>query len=209
MTITRNTLERTELRNDCGNFVVLLDIGKIFCVFRMSKGFLSTRRLVNRFMTSFTTQIARRGFRAMGVPNSVIPFLAGIVRRINYQIQWSNSALWKQRTEEARNLYREFLKERHEVSPVYRFRGPSETVRRASGDRTGRIQPVPVVNAQVKEPSSRFEKLRHKLDSSTLVLGGLGFVIVTSMGGPMLAKKMNWVDPLDAASSRLDNFSLK
>ena len=158
-------------------------------------------RLVNRLMTSFTTQIARRGFRAIGVPNSVVPLLAGIVRRINHQIQWGNKIAWEKRMQTVQDLYREFLKEKHNVSPVYRFRGPSETVRTASGE-TRRVQPS---STPKPEPRSRLEKLRAKIDSSTLVLGGLSFVVIASIGGPMLAKRVKWVDPLDVTSSRLDN----
>ena len=167
----------------------------------MAKQQLPTR-LVNRLMTSFTTQIARRGFRAIGVPNTVVPILAGIVRRINHQIQWGNKHVWEKRMQTIQDLYREFLKDKHNVSPVYRFRGPSETVRTASGE-TRRVSTPHIPNP---EPTSRFGKLRSKIDPTTLVLGGLSFVVIASLGGPMLAKKVKWVDPLDATSSRLDNF---
>ena len=163
-------------------------------------------RLVNRFMTSFTTQIARRGFRAIGVPNSVVPILTGIVRRVNYQIQWGNRAVWEKRMQSAKDLYQEFIKEKQDVSPVYRFRGPSNTVREASGEFH---RPVSEIPKPKSEPTTRYEKLRAKIDSTTIILGGLTFVVFASMGGPILAKKLKWVDPLDAASSRLDNFSLK
>ena len=171
----------------------------------MAKQKLPTK-LVNRFMTSFTTQIARRGFRAIGVPNSVVPILAGMVRRINYQIQWGNRAVWEKRIQTAKDLYQEFLKEKHDVSPVYRFRGPSETVRTASGESRRYVPETPPPRP---EPTTRLGKLRAKIDSTTVIIGGLGFVVLASMGGPILAKKLKWIDPLDATSSRLDNFSLK
>ena len=155
-------------------------------------------------MTSFTTQVARRGFRAIGVPNSFVPVLAGIVRRINYQIQWGNRAVWEKRAEKAKYLYQEFMKEKHDVSPVYRFRGPSDTMRSATGESRRFVPEIPV-----PEPTTRLGKLRAKIDSTTVIIGGLGFVVFASLGGPMLAKKLNWVDPLDATSSRLDNFNFK
>jgi hypothetical protein len=161
-------------------------------------------------MTSFTTQIARRGFRMLGVPNTFIPFLANSIRQINRQIQWGNRALWNKRFEEAKYLFEEFKKGRHNVSPVYRFRGGSDTLRKEQGIPRMTV-PETQMAASSKSasnrngPIGRIDQFRSKLDPSSVFMGGLAFVVIASIGGPAVAKKVNWVDPLDAASQRLDS----
>jgi len=129
----------------------------------------------------------------IGVPNTWIPFLANSIRQINYRIQWNK------RIDEAIFLFNEFKKGQHDVSPVYRFRGGSSTLKQHLG---GPVQ-SPVSSSHV--PKTRMEKIRSKIDPSSVFMGGLAFVVIASIGGPALAKKVNWTDPLDAANQRLEN----
>lgn len=160
--------------------------------------------MVNRFVNSFTSQVARRGLRAVGTPKMIVPVLIGFVREFNRQMQWGNKAVWNQRMEKAKELYAEFQARQNEVSPVYRFRGGSKTVRPHLSHET--------VRDKIRDPSAHpslsikkysFRSKSFEFDSSTLLLGSLGFVIIASIAGPSIAKKVNYVDPLDALELNL------
>ena len=155
-------------------------------------------KVVNRFVNSFTSQVVRRGLRSVGTPNMIVPALIGIVRQVNHQIQWGNSALWKQRLERAKELLLILQEKQNEVSPVYRFRGGSANVRPHLSNET--------VRDRIRDPSLNQRQNvsgKRRFDSSTILLGGLSFVIVASMAGPALAKRVNYVDPLDLKESNM------
>ena len=161
-------------------------------------------RIVNRFMNAFTSQSIRRVLRAYKAPPVSIPIILGAVREVNRQIQWGNKALWKQRVEKCKALWAEFREKQNELSPVYRFRGGSntvspylsqETVRDRLRDSETKIKPSSASS------SSSYSKL--KIDPSTLFLGGLGFVVFASIAGPAIAKRVNTIDPLDARESQI------
>ena len=154
-------------------------------------------KVVNRVMNSFTSQFARRGLRAVGVPRMVVPMAVGVVRELNRHIQWGNKAVWSRRLTDAKRMYSEFLDWQREVSPVYRFRGGSSTVRPHLSNET--------VRDKYRDPSIGLKSSgkSKKFDSSTVIVGGLGFVVLVSMAGPWLAKKVNYVDPLDMRESSM------
>ena len=155
-------------------------------------------KLVNRFMNTFTSQVARRGLRAAGLPRHAIPLAIGFVREMNRHIQWGNKQVWTQRLNTAKQMYGEFLDWQRQVSPVYRFRGGSATVRPHLSRET--------VRDKYREPSS-FPNSGKRIDSSTIIVAGLGFVVIASMAGPWLAKKVHYVDPLDVREQSINNNS--
>lgn len=155
-------------------------------------------KLVNRFTNTFTSQVARRGLRAAGLPQHVIPLAIGFMREMNRQIQWGNKQVWAQRINLAKQMYGEFLDWQQQVSPVYRFRGGSATVRPHLSRETVRDK---YRDASCVPQSSK------RIDSSTLFVAGLGFVVIASMAGPWLAKKVHFVDPLDLREQSITNNS--
>ena len=124
----------------------------------------------------------------------VVPMAVGVVRELNRQIQWGNKAVWSRRLTEAKRMYMEILDWQREVSPVYRFRGGSSTVRPHLSSET--------VRDKYRDPSNSSGRTK-RFDSSTVIVGGLGFVVFVSMAGPWLAKKVNYVDPLDMRESSM------
>ncbi len=150
--------------------------------------------------------MSRRGLRSFGVPRQVVPFALGIVREFNRQMQWGNRAVWARRIENGKIMYKDFLVWQKEVSPVYRFRGGSATVRPHLSQETVRDK---FRNPQLSKP----KKIAGRIDSSTVIVGGIGFVVIASMAGPWLAKKVNYIDPLDVREASLttsqNQFDLK
>ena len=153
---------------------------------------LSTK-IINRFMNSFALQSVRRTLRASGVPRISFPIILGLVREVNRHIQWGNTALWRKRIDACKQLFGELRHKQNEVSPVYRFRGGSKTVNPFLSQET--------VRDKMRDPHRPTPG--KSIDSSTLFLGGLGFVILASMLGPELAKRINTIDPLDARESQI------
>lgn len=165
--------------------------------FNMKRLPLSSK-LMNRFMNTFTSQVARRGLRAAGLPRHVIPLAIGFVREINRQIQWGNKHVWTQRINSAKQMYGEFSDWQQQVSPVYRFRGGSATVRPHLSRET--------VRDKYRDPPCVPQSSK-RIDSSTLFVAGLGIVVIASMAGPWLAKKVHFVDPLDLREQSINNNS--
>ena len=163
-------------------------------------------KTVTRFVNSFLSQATRRGLRAAGVPRHFVPFAVGMVRDFNRKMQWGNRAVWSKRVENGKAMYSEFTQWQKEISPVYRFRGGSATVRPHLSQET--------VRDKFRNPNlvTRRRFAGGRIDSSTLIVGGIGFVVIASMAGPWLAKRVNYVDPLDlreASISSGSNFDLK
>ena len=163
---------------------------------------VSVSRLMNRLANGFVSQVVRRGLRAVGMPQGVIPVAVSLVRQLN------RPALWGRRFESAKRMYEEFLTWQRQVSPVYRFRGGSPTVRPYLSQET--------VRDKYRDPNlrNRWNKIGDKCDTSTVLVSGLGIVVLGSLGGPWLAKKINYVDPLDAREAGVksvasSNFDLK
>ena len=161
------------------------------------------QKIVNRFANTFTSQVARRSLRALGTPTTLIPFAIGLVREVNRQIQWGNKTVWNRRIEMAKQLYDEFKEKQNELSPVYRYRGGSKTVRPHLSNET--------IRDKIRDPNAYVDKAPRKtynrFDPGTVMLGGLGFVIVASIAGPSLAKKVNYVDPLDTLEANIGSNS--
>ena len=141
---------------------------------------MNLNRIVTRFVNGFTSQVARRYLRRIGAPSMIIPMVTATVREVNRKVQWGNTALWKRRAE----AFGQFLQESQNrpLSPVYRFRGGSGTMRRLTSPR-----PLASVAAGKSARTSRF-------DSTTVLLSGLGLVVIGSIAHPMIAKKVNFVD---------------
>lgn len=161
------------------------------------------QKIVNRFANTFTSQVARRSLRALGTPTNLIPFAIGLVREVNRQIQWGNKTVWNRRIEMAKQLYHEFKEKQNELSPVYRYRGGSKTVRPHLSNET--------IRDKIRDPNAYVDKAPRKtynrFDPGTVMLGGLGFVIVASIAGPSVAKKVNYVDPLDTLEANIGSNS--
>ncbi len=162
-------------------------------------------KFVNRFAGSFTTQLARRGLRGLGVPRTVLPIATGIIREVNRYIQWGNSAVWNKRKEWVLQRFAEFREKQNEGSPVYRFRGGSSTVRPYLSHET--------IRDKYRDPSLVKVNPDSKFDTSTVIMGGLAFVVIASLGGPALAKKVHFIDPLDVRDNEIQSsnssFNLK
>ena len=156
-------------------------------------------KFLNRFVGSFLTQFTRRGLRGAGIPRAIIPVATGMVREFNRHMQWGNAAVWKQRKETAKQLFAEFQEKQKELSPVYRFRGGSSTVRPHLSQET--------IRDKYRDPSLVKPKLDSKIDSSSVIAGGLAFVVIASLAGPALAKKIHYVDPLDVRDSDIQGSS--
>jgi hypothetical protein len=164
---------------------------------------VNVSRIVNRVVSGFTSQVARRALRALGVPRNIIPVAVGMVRELNRQARWGDKVVWRKRLERGKMIYKEFANWQREVSPVYRFRGGSRTVQPFLSQET--------VRDKYRDPSLRRPA---KIDGSTVIVGGLGFVVVASLAGPWLAKRVNYVDPLDVREAGMTeaantNFDLK
>jgi hypothetical protein len=159
-------------------------------------------RILNRFINGFLAQVTRRVLRSFGVNRSIVPIAVGVVREFNRYMQWGNKAVWRQRFNNGKRMYSEFLQWQQQVSPVYRFRGGSSTVRPHLSQETVRDK---FRNPELNRVTTKIGGRR--VDTSTLLVGGLGFVVIASMAGPWLAKKVNYIDPLDLRESDLNRGS--
>ena len=59
-------------------------------------------------------------------------------------------------------------------------------------------------------PQTVFQKVRSKIDGSSVVIGALGVVVIASIAGPVIAKRVHWVDPVFGKAGDLkDNSGLQ
>ena len=143
---------------------------------------------IARGVNAFTHRFTTRSLAVLGLPRLLKPLVSRTVRAVNQKVQWTNTALWRQRYADCRRIMREVQTERSKVSPVYRFQGGSERVK-------------PFVSGETVRGGHRNSK-QSKFDSSTIALAGLGFVVVASIAGPALAKQIHYVDPLNPPSPK-------
>ncbi len=143
--------------------------------------------MIKKFVNAFAKQATRRAARAADIPRILMPAVHNAVREINRQIQWGNTKVWQQRWEFTKQLARTIQQQQTEVSPVYRHRGLSKTVRAHVGP-----------NPEIAPPTRNNNR-------TTIVMSGLAAMALFSLVGPVVAKKVNWNDPLKTAEARLSD----
>jgi hypothetical protein len=120
-----------------------------------------------------------------------------MIREFNRYMRWGDAQVWNKRIETAKKLFAEFQEKQKEISPVYRFRGGSSRVRPHLSQET--------IRDKYRDPTIVKPKPDSKIDASTVIAGGLAFVVIASLAGPALAKKIHFVDPLDVRETEIND----
>jgi hypothetical protein len=143
-------------------------------------------------MNALTSQAARRGFRAAGLPRTLTPIVSHTMRELNRHIQWGNPVVWNRRWERVKEIGQAIRDQQTYESPVYRHRGLSKTA-----------------SSQMSRNSPSLSRPRESkqtgIDKTTVVMATLGIMVSFSLIGPMIAKRAKWVDPLEVAEAKLDD----
>ena len=130
----------------------------------------------------------------MKIPKSILSSFPSLLNTWTPQVNLAK--------ERAQFVIDELINQRNQISPVYRFKGGSERVRNKPGARgpSTHADAHPPARTPTRAPRSVRDRFSKLLEPSSLLVGGLGFVIFASIAGPMMAKHVNYIDPLDQAS---------